>query len=85
VTGGANATTNVTQAMFVNSTSATINLTVQIKIGSAGALTLIPSRSVAAGAVCIPPELAGFPLNPGDEILASGAGLVAVVNGYTVT
>ncbi|KAB8122453.1 hypothetical protein D3W54_14780 [Komagataeibacter medellinensis] len=77
--------TTVLQSVFSNPTAADISLTVQIQRNGKDALTIIPARTVAAGQTCVPPELASFPLAQGDQILASGAGLEAWVNGFTVT
>jgi len=82
VATGSGSSTIVTQAIVTNATSASINLTVQIQRAGGSTMTLIPARSVAASSASIPGELAGFILNDGDTILASGAGLTLIANGY---
>jgi hypothetical protein len=82
VTGGGGQTV-ITQAIFTNPTGGAVSLTVTVTRQGGSALTLIPARQVAAGSTSMPPELVVFPIVQGDVISASGAGLVAYVNGYT--
>lgn len=82
IIGGANSQTTVKRAVFVNTTTVAVTITAfrVLSAGTAGVTnTIIPGRSLAAGATDLAPELAGMVLNGGDTIQCE-AGTTAVVN-----
>lgn len=81
VTAGAG-TTVITSAVLSNPTAGAVNVTVQIQRSGGSVLNVVPSRAIQPNGTDLLPELMGRVLAVGDEILALGAGLVCVVDGY---
>ncbi len=84
VTAGAG-TNVITSAVLTNPTAAAVSVTVQIKRAGGSALDLVPSRAIQPNGTDLLPELIGRVLGAGDQILALGAGLVCVVDGYSLS
>lgn len=81
VTAGAG-TTVITNAVVANPTATAVSLTIQIQRSGGSALDIVPPRAVQAAGTDLVPELTGRALGDGDVVLATGAGLVCVVDGY---
>ncbi|GBQ19498.1 hypothetical protein AA12717_0271 [Gluconacetobacter sacchari DSM 12717] len=84
VTAGAGATV-ITNAVLSNPTAAAVDVTIQIQRSGGSALDVVPSRAIQANDTDLLPELTGRVLASGDQILASGAGLVCIVDGYALS
>ncbi|GAJ29734.1 hypothetical protein [Acidomonas methanolica] len=85
VTAQTAVTTIVSNGVVSNPTNAAVTLTIQIQRSGGSALDLVPGRAVQAAGTDLLPELNGRVLAAGDEILASGAGLVLFVDGNTLS
>ncbi|GBQ10345.1 hypothetical protein [Acetobacter cerevisiae] len=75
----------VTSGVLSNPTTEAVAFTLQIKRSGGVALDLIPERSIQANGTDLLPELSSLVLTSGDQLLASGAGLVCVLNGYALS
>ncbi len=75
ITAPANSQVTVKRAVFANYTGGAVSFSVSRVASGGSALVIIPSRSIAAGATDLAPELANMVLNAGDVIqaLASAA------------
>lgn len=82
IVAGAAGTTVITSAVLSNPTTSAVNVTVQVQRSGGSALDLVPQRAVQPNGTDLLPELTGRVLASGDTILALGAGLVCVVDGY---
>ncbi|WP_418610185.1 hypothetical protein [Gluconobacter cerinus] len=78
-------TTVVSSGVLSNPTTAAVTFSVQIQRSGDTALGLIPSRTIQPNETDLLPELGSFVLGNGDALLASGDGLVCVLNGYAMS
>lgn len=78
-------TTVATNGVLSNPTTAAVSFTVQIQRSGGIVLDLVPSRSIQPNGTDLLPELASLVMGIGDVLLASGAGLVCVLNGYALS
>jgi hypothetical protein len=85
VTAAGTGRTIITKAVFSNPTAAAVTLSVSTVRAGGAALVLIPPRSVAPNTTEGAIELTPFALGPGDVVSASGAGLVAFLDGYVIS
>lgn len=84
LTAGAG-TTVITSGVLSNPTAAAVSFTIQIQRSGGAALDVVPSRSIQANGTDLLPELSSLVLTNGDVLLASGAGLVCILNGYALS
>ena len=78
-------TSVVTSGVLSNPTSAAVTFTFQIQRSGGAALAVVPQRSIQANGTDLLPELSSLVLTDGDVLLASGAGLVCILNGYALS
>lgn len=74
-------TTVIGNGVVANPTSNAVSVMIQIQRSGGSPVDLVPSRTIQANGTDLLPELSGRVLNTGDQILASGAGLILVVDG----
>lgn len=74
-------TTVIGNGVVANPTSNAVSVMIQIQRSGGSPVDLVPPRTVQANGTDLLPELSGRVLNTGDQILASGAGLILVVDG----
>ncbi|WP_025841364.1 hypothetical protein [Asaia platycodi] len=77
-------TVMVTGATVANPTSGSVSLSISISRSGSSTVSIVPSRALAANATDLVPELMRT-LNAGDQIIASGAGLVLVADGFALS
>lgn len=75
----------VSSGVLSNPTSASVSFKIQIQRSGGDALDLVPERSILANSTDLLPELGNLVLSNGDALLASGAGIVCVLNGYLMS
>ena len=75
----------VTGGVLSNPTTVAVSFTVQIQRSGGTALDLIPKRSLQPNTTDLLPELSGLVMESGDTLLAEGAGIVCVLNGYALS
>lgn len=78
-------TSVVTGGVMSNPTDAAVDFSIQIQRSGGTALDLIPKRSLQPNTTDLLPELSGLVMASGDTLLAEGAGIVCVLNGYVLS
>ena len=86
ITSAANTQSIVKRAVAANVASGAVTITVTRTPSGGSALTIVPARSISAGATDLLPELTNMTLNPGDAISAfasSAASINFFASGFT--